>query len=146
MMRSTYIRQIRCDATSENGPEACSSCKRTGARCQFSRQPMKRGPSKGYIKELADRLGNLESQIGTGAPPQNYDFGSVHDQVMSDAQAHSHFPRKRTHSMSENFADTYGRPNWAVQERGTYFTPCSVSSPTLTFREQPSNGVSPSNR
>ena len=39
--------QIRCDATSESGPDQCSSCKRVGSRCQFSRIPMKRGPSKG---------------------------------------------------------------------------------------------------
>ena len=42
-------RKIRCDATSESGDEPCSSCKRTGERCQFSRVPMKRGPNKGYV-------------------------------------------------------------------------------------------------
>jgi hypothetical protein len=41
-------KKIRCDATSESGDEQCSSCKRVGTRCQFSRVPMKRGPSKGY--------------------------------------------------------------------------------------------------
>jgi hypothetical protein len=40
-------KKIRCDATSESGDEQCSSCKRVGTRCQFSRVPMKRGPSKG---------------------------------------------------------------------------------------------------
>jgi hypothetical protein len=42
-------KKIRCDATGEQGDENCSSCKRTGTRCQFSRVPMKRGPSKGYV-------------------------------------------------------------------------------------------------
>ena len=43
-------KKIKCDATGEPGDEQCSSCKRTGGgvRCQFSRVPMKRGPSKGY--------------------------------------------------------------------------------------------------
>jgi hypothetical protein len=41
-------KKIRCDATGEAGDEQCSSCKRVQARCQFSRVPMKRGPSKGY--------------------------------------------------------------------------------------------------
>lgn len=40
-------KKIRCDATTESGDEQCSSCKRVGTRCQFSRVPMKRGPSKG---------------------------------------------------------------------------------------------------
>lgn len=42
-------KKIRCDATGEPGDEQCSSCKRGGNRCQFSRVPMKRGPSKGYL-------------------------------------------------------------------------------------------------
>ncbi|KAF8459445.1 hypothetical protein BGX38DRAFT_13818 [Terfezia claveryi] len=41
-------KKIRCDATSESGIEQCSSCKRVGSKCSFSRVPMKRGPSKGY--------------------------------------------------------------------------------------------------
>jgi hypothetical protein len=41
-------KKIRCDATGDEGKEQCSNCKRVGSRCQFSRVPMKRGPSKGY--------------------------------------------------------------------------------------------------
>lgn len=111
-------KKIRCDATSENGPEACSSCKRTGARCQFSRQPMKRGPSKGYIKELADRLNSLESQI---QQPQNsshnFDFGGMGDQTFVDTQSPPQFKRQRTHSMTEGFPETFGRPSWSAQDR-----------------------------
>ncbi|KAF1977316.1 hypothetical protein BU23DRAFT_550647 [Bimuria novae-zelandiae CBS 107.79] len=107
-------KKIRCDATSENGPVSCSNCKRTGARCQFSRQPMKRGPSRGYIKELADRLHELENQI---QQPQgqtaSYDLGPI-DQSL---EASSHFSRKRTHSMSENLSDPYARPSWPGQDR-----------------------------
>ncbi|KAF2733427.1 hypothetical protein EJ04DRAFT_577626 [Polyplosphaeria fusca] len=110
-------KKIRCDATSENGPEACSSCKRTGARCQFSRQPMKRGPSKGYIKELADRLNTLEHQIQQpGAPPQNYESW-IGDQGLSDPVAPAQFGRKRTHSMSEGLQDPYIRNSWSSQDR-----------------------------
>lgn len=39
--------QVRCDASSETGVETCSNCRRLGVVCQFSRVPMKRGPSKG---------------------------------------------------------------------------------------------------
>jgi hypothetical protein len=45
-------KKIRCDATGDIGDEQCSSCKRVGTRCQFSRVPMKRGPSKGYVVVL----------------------------------------------------------------------------------------------
>lgn len=42
-------KKIRCDAKSELGDEQCTNCKRVNSTCQFSRVPMKRGPSKGYV-------------------------------------------------------------------------------------------------
>lgn len=43
-------KKIRCDASEESGEGVqCSNCKRVGSDCQFSRVPMKRGPSKGYV-------------------------------------------------------------------------------------------------
>jgi hypothetical protein len=45
-------KKIRCDAQSETPDEQCSSCKRVGTRCQFSRVPMKRGPSKGHVEPI----------------------------------------------------------------------------------------------
>jgi hypothetical protein len=45
-------KKIRCDAETESGDQQCSSCKRIGTRCQFSRVPMKRGPSKGYVHDI----------------------------------------------------------------------------------------------
>ncbi|KAF1911098.1 hypothetical protein BDU57DRAFT_543480 [Ampelomyces quisqualis] len=111
-------KKIRCDATTETGPEACSSCKRTGARCQFSRQPMKRGPSKGYIKELADRLNSLESQIQHPASSStNFDFGALGDQAFANTQSPPQFSRKRTHSMTEDFQDVFSRPTWSGGDR-----------------------------
>lgn len=44
--------QIRCDATLEHPDEPCSSCKKMSIYCQFSREPLKRGPSKGYETHL----------------------------------------------------------------------------------------------
>jgi hypothetical protein len=40
-------KKIKCDAMSEGGEEPCSNCRRSNARCLFSRVPQKRGPSKG---------------------------------------------------------------------------------------------------
>lgn len=38
--------KIRCDAGIDNDETQCTSCKRAGEKCSFSRIPMKRGPSK----------------------------------------------------------------------------------------------------
>ncbi|RCI17385.1 hypothetical protein L249_2676 [Ophiocordyceps polyrhachis-furcata BCC 54312] len=56
-------KKIKCDAQSDSGDTPCSSCARSSIRCLFSRVPQKRGPSKGYIKEIADRLSSLENRL-----------------------------------------------------------------------------------
>ncbi|KAI1741590.1 hypothetical protein F4680DRAFT_69762 [Xylaria scruposa] len=56
-------KKVKCDAASETGEEPCSNCRRSSIRCLFSRIPQKRGPSKGYIKELADRIHHIEGKL-----------------------------------------------------------------------------------
>ncbi|KAI1850442.1 hypothetical protein JX266_004300 [Neoarthrinium moseri] len=56
-------KKVKCDAPSEGGDEPCSNCRRSNMRCLFSRIPQKRGPSKGYIKELADRIHSIEGKL-----------------------------------------------------------------------------------
>ncbi|KAK2013873.1 hypothetical protein LZ32DRAFT_529648 [Colletotrichum eremochloae] len=56
-------KKVKCDAQSDSGDNPCSNCKRSGIRCMFSRVPQKRGPSKGYIKELADRINSIEGKL-----------------------------------------------------------------------------------
>ncbi|KAL8393671.1 hypothetical protein RB595_003418 [Gaeumannomyces hyphopodioides] len=60
-------KKVKCDAISETGEAACSNCRRSQIRCDFSRIPQKRGPSKGYIKELADRINSIEGKLGNQA-------------------------------------------------------------------------------
>jgi hypothetical protein len=51
---------------------ACTNCRKAQRQCSYSRQPQKRGPSKGYIKELADRLKDVEQRLHTGnGTPKN---------------------------------------------------------------------------
>jgi hypothetical protein len=58
-------KKIRCDATDDAGDQQqCSSCKRVGARCQFSRVPMKRGPSKGYVNFQLSESFKLSERFG----------------------------------------------------------------------------------
>jgi hypothetical protein len=97
-------KKIRCDALDEH--EKCTNCKRSNSACAFSRQPLKRGPSKGYIKELAERLNALEGQM----QPQQH--GQVDDELqllLAEAahvtREHASPPRhaghKRRHSQTE---------------------------------------------
>jgi hypothetical protein len=85
----------------------------------------------------------VQTRPGVQSAP-GYDFGPISDASL-DPQ--SHFSRKRTHSMSENFTDMYARPNWSGQDRGTDFTNVNAMLSSLTHEEQSLNGGPPhSNR
>lgn len=85
-------KKIRCDAVDETADMPCTNCARTGASCGFTRQPMKRGPSKGYIKELAERLNSLEQQV---QPPHlqqqhEYEIQRVQQAMAAEAGGQMH--------------------------------------------------------
>ena len=106
-------KKIRCDAVDETGSTPCSSCKRSSLLCAFSRQPMKRGPSKGYIKELADRLNTLERQVhppGQLQADHHAEIQRVQQEMAENMRSQglemqvSNEPRagdKRTHSVAQ---------------------------------------------
>lgn len=128
--RLTHAPQIRCDAINETGQEPCTNCKRTGAICAFSRQPMKRGPSKGYIKELADRLHTLENQIQPHqVQPLQAEMQYIQQRLAEEGvhqgpnmQGYASPPaqagRKRTHSVSENSHEQPSRPSYSNEYSG----------------------------
>ncbi|KMU83717.1 hypothetical protein CIHG_01500 [Coccidioides immitis H538.4] len=113
-------KKVRCDATSEAGVDMCSNCRRTNSTCEFSRVPMKRGPSKGYIKELADRINTLESQMqpGIGSQPDVH-YQALNEEGSPTVRGYQEFsptvdsnllPRKRTYSMTEAVPTMMGLP------------------------------------
>ncbi|OBT97827.1 transcriptional activator [Pseudogymnoascus verrucosus] len=134
-------KKIRCDATTESGEEQCTSCKRVGTHCQFSRVPMKRGPSKGYIKELADRLNHLEgamqNQSGEALhyPPHVEGAGSrraSHDYSPPPPHTEGQ-PRKRAYSsISQDFTSGYQSQRQSGQWQALD-TPRHHGAPATTY-------------
>ncbi|KAL5604358.1 uncharacterized protein BROUX77_004544 [Berkeleyomyces rouxiae] len=56
-------KKAKCDAQFNAGNLPCTNCRRTNVVCLFSRMPQKRGPNKGYIRELAERISGLEDKL-----------------------------------------------------------------------------------
>ncbi|KAF7861969.1 hypothetical protein EAF04_007850 [Stromatinia cepivora] len=121
-------KKIRCNANEPGNEDICSNCKRVGVSCQFSRQPMKRGPSKGYIKELADRINTLEGQVqGTEMPQYSHPQEILQrrpSEEFSPTPNPDQIPRKRGYSSisgSGEFVSPYQQqsmpPNWIPQEQ-----------------------------
>ncbi|KAF8534170.1 hypothetical protein BDD12DRAFT_919030 [Trichophaea hybrida] len=119
-------KKIRCDASSESGIEQCSSCKRVGSKCSFSRVPMKRGPSKGYIKELADRLNTLENSISTG---DLHPYGITGEGEPSPGPSDSTSPPPTTGSQRQSRKRTLSSSS-EFQQSGVHLQPLSQTSST----------------
>ncbi|KAJ5506545.1 hypothetical protein N7453_005502 [Penicillium expansum] len=113
-------KKVRCDASSETGLETCSNCRRLGVVCQFSRVPMKRGPSKGYIKELAERLHTLENQMQPGIVQPDVPYQSMNEVSLPRGYQDFASPvestsgnRKRTYSVFEGLpSSSFAQPSF----------------------------------
>ncbi|RDW75076.1 hypothetical protein BP6252_06218 [Coleophoma cylindrospora] len=142
-------KKIRCDASEESGEGVqCSNCKRVGSQCLFSRVPQKRGPSKGYIKELADRLNTLETTLHGGEISQHLPQESPYQQQpqrrpseeYSPIPMQNEQPRKRSFSSFSNdlnpaYQTPRAAPGWSNQDgRHTYQQPVPSGTPQ-EFRE-----------
>jgi len=54
--------QVKCDAAAEDGTvKTCSNCAKAGLTCEYSRVPMKRGPSKGYVTGCASHAASPDA-------------------------------------------------------------------------------------
>ncbi|WPH01064.1 Hypothetical protein R9X50_00389900 [Acrodontium crateriforme] len=149
-------KKIRCDAVDETTTTPCTNCSRTSAKCTFSRQPMKRGPSKGYIKELAERLNSLEQQVH---PPHlvqqaRSEIQHIQQQMAGGLQSNGRDlqilnvdPRvgdKRTHDTAEGFQTSPTQtPGAMVAHMNQYARQrTSLAGPSTGYR-QPFNQAQP---
>ncbi|PKY03171.1 hypothetical protein P168DRAFT_305496 [Aspergillus campestris IBT 28561] len=122
-------KKVRCDASSETGVETCSNCRRLGVVCQFSRVPMKRGPSKGYIKELAERLHTLENQMQPAMVHPDMSYQAMNE--VSSPRAYQDFSppidtgpiggRKRTYSVFEGLpSSSFTQPPFNTRSQNAF--------------------------
>ncbi|KAF2172848.1 hypothetical protein M409DRAFT_16805 [Zasmidium cellare ATCC 36951] len=132
-------KKIRCDAIDESATMACTNCARTGAKCAFSRQPLKRGPNKGYIKELAERLNSLEQQVHPPNIQQHrYEIQQVQRAMEEGLNSFAADPRtgdKRTHEVAEALQTAAQQPHAMMP---------TTSAPATLYAAAPSSYQPPS--
>ncbi|KAI9239839.1 MAG: hypothetical protein BYD32DRAFT_365809, partial [Podila humilis] len=49
-------RRVKCDGV----PDGCGGCKAAKTQCVYTTSNTKRGPPKGYVEVIEDRLGKIE--------------------------------------------------------------------------------------
>ena len=105
----------------------------------FSRVPQKRGPSRGYIKELADRIHHIEGKLGGGAVRDLIGMGSAEVAVFAGAQpAMEANDRKRPYAtISGDSIPQLGtwsaepRPAQSFDQAPRLYHPDTLAQPTL---------------
>ena len=92
-------KKVKCDSDEGEGTEikTCTNCEKGSMKCEFSRVPMRRGPSKGYINALASRVDEMEKQQAATINRLSMD-GSTADHVYSPEEVMS---GRRQFSFSE---------------------------------------------
>lgn len=130
-------KKVKCDSVGDGANRtACSHCLRVSKECRFSRQPLKRGPSKGYhtfpnvqkstvddlfryIRLLATRVEYLEGRAGVPQYAENQFLDGEAQPLRRGSQDYSPPPhadngqRKRTYSnsnLSGDLASQYQPP------------------------------------
>ncbi|GAC77696.1 hypothetical protein PANT_27c00076 [Moesziomyces antarcticus T-34] len=104
--------------------QPCMNCRRSEVTCSYSKRPLKRGPSKGYIKDLERRLNSLESQIVSGSDRTDQDAHDVHqDAIPLDAKPGAapvappaHKPKIRTEDRISRLESVLARPSTAKDD------------------------------
>ncbi|CAM1501854.1 Fc.00g038380.m01.CDS01 [Cosmosporella sp. VM-42] len=123
-------KKIKCDAQSDTGETPCSSCARSSIRCLFSRVPQKRGPSKGYIKELADRIHSIENKLESDGALSQDDLDRLFVQDRPRAQSNEESNRKRPFSSIST--GEFSTPGTSRQTPwGSEHRPIQPSAPTM---------------
>lgn len=73
-------KKIRCDADYSSSlqkvTKICTNCTKNNETCTFSRIPLKRGPSKGYIKDLEEKL-EITQSLSTKPRAKSFSFDNV---------------------------------------------------------------------
>ncbi|CBQ69069.1 conserved hypothetical protein [Sporisorium reilianum SRZ2] len=103
--------------------QPCMNCRRSDVVCSYSKRPLKRGPSKGYIKDLERRLNSLESQIvsadraeaASDARPVTRESVSA---SATDPAAHVAKPKIRTEARISRLESVLSHPLAAKVEEG----------------------------
>lgn len=95
--------------------QPCMNCRRSDVTCSYSKRPLKRGPSKGYIKDLERRLNSLESQIVTEGQDQDQHRPSI--DAGSGAPQQNNKPKIRTEDRISRLESVLARPCTAKSEK-----------------------------
>ncbi|KAF8930461.1 hypothetical protein BGZ47_000539 [Haplosporangium gracile] len=106
-------RRVKCDGV----PDGCGGCKAAKTQCVYTTSNTKRGPPKGYVEVIEDRLGKIENMLTSIVRKKKVVDSSTTAQSSSssDTKAHrstsSATPRPDSHLHNDNDDDNDNNNN-----------------------------------
>ncbi|KAF9131915.1 hypothetical protein BGW39_001151 [Mortierella sp. 14UC] len=76
-------RRVKCDGV----PDGCGGCKAAKTQCVYTTSNTKRGPPKGYVEVIEDRLGKIENML-TSIVRKKKTTTATPNNTSSDTKAH----------------------------------------------------------
>ncbi|KAG7193705.1 Glucose-responsive transcription factor [Scheffersomyces spartinae] len=134
-------KKIKCNAeystTLMKVVKICQNCLKNNDECTFSRIPLKRGPSKGYIRDLEEKLESKpkpeESLSESGANSSDSPIvNHSNDNIINTNANNTHTPSNNTHTSSNNTHTPSNTPN--TQKNGN--SPTIILPPLIGYQSK----------
>lgn len=99
-------RRVKCDGV----PDGCGGCKAAKTQCVYTTSNTKRGPPKGYVEVIEDRLGKIENMLTSIVRKKKVVNSTAAQSSSSDTKAHrstssSATPHPDSHLHNDNDDD-----------------------------------------
>ncbi|KAF9327842.1 hypothetical protein BGZ91_001268 [Linnemannia elongata] len=105
-------RRVKCDGV----PDGCGGCKAAKTQCVYTTSNTKRGPPKGYVEVIEDRLGKIENMLTSIVRKKKVVNSTAAQSSSSDTKAHrstssSATPHPDSHLHNDNDDDNDNNHN-----------------------------------
>ncbi|KAI1314469.1 hypothetical protein EDD11_002132 [Mortierella claussenii] len=101
-------RRVKCDGV----PDGCGGCKAAKTQCVYTTSNTKRGPPKGYVEVIEDRLGKIESMLTSIVKKKSLTVDSTATTTttsawLSDIEGSNHAHRKTSSNHNDDDHDDH---------------------------------------
>ncbi|KAI8141914.1 fungal-specific transcription factor domain-containing protein [Fennellomyces sp. T-0311] len=104
-------KKIRCDYSQAYPQLPCTSCKSYGKQCTFNEAAKKRGPPKGYVEGLENRLRRMEEMLMNVASAGRLSPESFQDLMQDKGESKKHSEKRQKTSSEQSNVNSSNNSN-----------------------------------
>ncbi|OAQ27194.1 hypothetical protein K457DRAFT_639617 [Linnemannia elongata AG-77] len=131
-------RRVKCDGV----PDGCGGCKAAKTQCVYTTSNTKRGPPKGYVEVIEDRLGKIENMLTSIVRKKKVVNSTAAQSSSSDTKAHrstssSATPHPDSHLHNDNDDDNDNNNNDDDEDDDDDDRASTYSNDLVPVKQQP---------